>query len=65
MTPTFAETAYRLAGLATRTFCWSPDQFWRATPAEVVTAFATQGYAAPASMSRTELAALIERDNHD
>ncbi|MET3726179.1 phage tail assembly chaperone [Sphingomonas trueperi] len=31
----FAEAAGRLAGLAGLAFGWSPDQFWRATPAEL------------------------------
>ena len=32
---TFAEGAGRLAGMAGAAFCWSPDAFWRATPAEL------------------------------
>ncbi len=31
----FAEEAGRLAGLAGVAFGWSPDAFWRATPAEL------------------------------
>ena len=31
----FAEAARRLAGLAGATFGWRPDDFWRATPAEL------------------------------
>ncbi|MET3713549.1 putative phage protein (TIGR02216 family) [Sphingomonas trueperi] len=31
----FAEAAGRLAGLAGLAFGWSPDRFWRATPAEL------------------------------
>ncbi|MBN8849469.1 MULTISPECIES: phage tail assembly chaperone [unclassified Sphingomonas] len=31
----FAESAARLAGLAGVAFGWSPDAFWRATPAEL------------------------------
>jgi len=31
---TFARCAGRLAGAAGLWFGWSPDQFWRATPAE-------------------------------
>ncbi|MDQ1229316.1 MULTISPECIES: phage tail assembly chaperone [unclassified Sphingomonas] len=40
---TFAEEAGRLAGMAGAVLGWSPDRFWRATPAEihgVVTAMA-------------------------
>lgn len=31
----FAQSAARLAGLAGVAFGWSPDAFWRATPAEL------------------------------
>lgn len=31
----FAEAAARLAGLAGAVLGWSPDAFWRATPAEL------------------------------
>lgn len=32
---TFAEVAARLAGVAGAVLGWSPDRFWRATPAEL------------------------------
>lgn len=35
MTGTFGEVARRLAGLAGWHLGWSPDCFWRATPAEM------------------------------
>ncbi len=47
---TFAEEAGRLAGMASAVLGWSPDRFWRATPAElhgVVTAMAGQVDEAP------------------
>ncbi|WP_394663266.1 phage tail assembly chaperone [uncultured Sphingomonas sp.] len=47
---TFAEEAGRLAGMAGAVLGWSPDRFWRATPAElygVVTAMAGQVDEAP------------------
>lgn len=31
----FADAARQLAGLAGLAFGWSPDRFWRATPAEL------------------------------
>lgn len=46
----FAEGAGRLAGLAGVAFGWSPDAFWRATPAELaalVRTVAGDGPAAP------------------
>ena len=33
----FADTARRLAGFAGVAFGWRPDDFWRATPAELAT----------------------------
>ena len=33
--PRFAAVAVRLAGLAGIAFGWRPDDFWRATPAEL------------------------------
>ncbi len=32
---TFADAAGRLAGMAGAVLGWSPDAFWRATPAEL------------------------------
>jgi uncharacterized phage protein (TIGR02216 family) len=34
---TFAEGAARLAGVTGVAFGWSPDAFWRSTPAELAT----------------------------
>ena len=47
---TFADAAARLAGFAGAMLGWSPDAFWRATPAElagVVRALAGDGAAPP------------------
>jgi len=57
----FSEAAARLAGLAGALLGWRPDEFWRATPAElsgVLTALAG-GDAAP--VTRAELTRLKER----
>lgn len=46
----FADAAARLAGLAGVAFGWSPEAFWRATPAELaalVTAIAGEAVAPP------------------
>jgi hypothetical protein len=37
MTPSFAERAVRLAGIAGAIAGWPPDVFWRATPADLET----------------------------
>ena len=58
----FSEAAARLAGLAGALLGWRPDEFWRATPAElagVLAALTGDGGAAP--LSRDELTRLKER----
>lgn len=58
----FSEGAARLAGLAGALLGWRPDDFWRATPAElaaVLNALAGDGGAAP--VTQAELARLKER----
>jgi hypothetical protein len=37
----FADAAARLAGIAGVLFGWRPEEFWRATPAELATLVAT------------------------
>lgn len=36
----FSEAASRLAGLAGAVLGWRPEEFWRATPAELAAVFA-------------------------
>ena len=45
----FADAAVRLAGFAGVALGWTPDTFWRATPAELaaVVVVATGGHAPP------------------
>lgn len=38
----FGERAAMLSGLAARLLGWRPDEFWRATPAEMAAAFQTE-----------------------
>jgi uncharacterized phage protein (TIGR02216 family) len=46
----FSDAAARLAGLAGALLGWRPDEFWRATPAELAAVLsAIAGDAAPAS----------------
>ena len=60
----FAAGAARLAGLIPRALGWRPDDFWRATPAELAAIFAT-GEAEPAEpLSRNDLERLLERESH-
>lgn len=58
----FAQTAARLAGQTGVAFGWTPDQFWRATPAELMTLVqaltGASGDAAPPD--RGTIAAMME-----
>ncbi|MBX9860400.1 MAG: phage tail assembly chaperone [Sphingomonas sp.] len=57
----FGEAAAKLAGLAGALFGWSPDIFWRATPAELASVVAAlAGDAAPPPPDRAAIAALME-----
>lgn len=58
----FAAAVLPLAALAARALGWRPGEFWAATPAELATCLADP--AAPAAtMDRTELNRLMEREN--
>lgn len=61
----FGPVAARLAGQAALLFGWSPERFWRATPAElasvVTAATAPTGPASP-GIDRQTLNTLMERD---
>lgn len=56
----FSHSAARLAGLAGALLGWRPDEFWRATPAELAAVLlALIGAEAPAAGSH-DLARLME-----
>jgi len=57
----FAAAAARLAGVAGLLLGWSPDAFWRATPAELRTALEALTGPETAAIGRDEMAALMER----
>lgn len=58
---TFTDGAVRLAGLTGALLGWSPDQFWRATPAELgAVLHALAGDAAPPPPTRDEIARMME-----
>ncbi len=65
MGETFGDGARRLAGLATRAFGWTPDQFWQVTPAELAAVLAPDDAGTAAPLSRRELDTLLKRENHD
>lgn len=59
----FADAAARLAGLAGALLGWSPDQFWRATPAElgaVLNALAGDAPSPQLPPSREHIAQMME-----
>lgn len=53
----FAEQARRLAGLAGVLFGWRPDEFWKATPAELA---ALLDAVAGEANARVDVARLME-----
>jgi uncharacterized phage protein (TIGR02216 family) len=63
MTSGFGNGALRLSGVAARLLGWRPEEFWRATPAELVAMLAPFDTAAR-PFGRDELTRLMERD-HD
>jgi len=64
MMTSFTAAAARLAGLAGAIAGWRPDEFWRATPAEletVLAAFASPGASAAPPPDAAALARLKEQ----
>ncbi|MBV9930403.1 MAG: phage tail assembly chaperone [Alphaproteobacteria bacterium] len=57
----FAAAAARLAGLAGVLLGWTPDAFWRATPAELRAALEALAGERARPIGRDEIAALMER----
>ena len=59
----FGEGAARLAGQVGLLFGWSPDRFWRATPAELRAVLEAAGGEAGA-IDRQTISAMMERERH-
>jgi uncharacterized phage protein (TIGR02216 family) len=57
----FSDAAARLGGLAGALLGWRPDEFWRATPAELAAVLAALAGPPEAGITRGELASLMER----
>jgi uncharacterized phage protein (TIGR02216 family) len=57
----FSESAGRLAGLAGALLGWRPDEFWRATPAELGAVLEAMAGPREAGASHADLARLMER----
>jgi uncharacterized phage protein (TIGR02216 family) len=57
----FSEAAGRLAGMAGALLGWRPEEFWRATPAELGAVLGAMAPPGEAGASRDDLARLMER----
>ncbi len=62
MSRTFGAGAVQLAGLAGRLLGWRPDEFWRATPAELAAILAPLPDTTLAP-TRSDLERLMEADH--
>lgn len=60
---TFADAVPRLFAMAAQRLGWTPDCFWRATPADLLLALGSAD-PATASLTRTDLARMMEHDAH-
>ena len=57
----FSDGAARLAGLAGALLGWRPDEFWRATPAELGAVLGAMAGPPGEGVERSDLARLMER----
>ncbi len=62
-TASFAQSAFRLAGLAARSLGWRPAEFWGATPGELVCAISDPDTEV-LPMSMAEIETLLERESN-
>jgi uncharacterized phage protein (TIGR02216 family) len=60
-TDRFSQNAARLAGLAGALFGWLPEEFWRATPAELGAVLEAMAGPQSDSASRSDLERLMQR----
>jgi uncharacterized phage protein (TIGR02216 family) len=57
----FSESAARLAGIAGALLGWRPDEFWRATPAELGAVLAAMIGTQEGGVSSDDMRRLVER----
>ena len=57
----FSDGAARLAGAVPRLLGWTPEAFWKTTPAELAAILARDPGSAP--LARPELETLMERES--
>lgn len=58
----FGTGALQLSALAARALGWRPDDFWSATPAELI-AILLPAASAGAAVDRTDLSRMMEQDD--
>lgn len=67
MSDSFGALASLLSGVAARHLGWRPDDFWRATPAELVAALDVRSSetaaSEPAALDRATLQRMMENEN--
>ncbi|HEV2746539.1 MAG TPA: phage tail assembly chaperone [Allosphingosinicella sp.] len=59
MSGVFSEAAARLAGVAGALLGWRPDEFWRATPAELAAVLEALAGGEPVAASGDDLKRLV------
>jgi uncharacterized phage protein (TIGR02216 family) len=59
---TFADCALGLCAVAARQLGWRPDEFWRATPGELIAALGPAAGTEP-SLDRATLQRMMEQDH--
>ena len=64
MSETFADVARHGCALSARLLGWRPQDFWQATPAELVMALAAPADADALPPTRETIARMMERDTH-
>lgn len=64
MNACFAAAALRLSGLVPRALGWRPQDFWSATPAELVAILQPSAAETGAPLTRGELTNLMERERN-
>lgn len=64
MTGSFGDSALRWCGVAARLLGWTPGEFWRATPTELLTSLRDPQRGPNLGPSRELIAQLMERDSN-
>ena len=59
----FGQAASTLAGIAARALGWRPDEFWNATPADLVLAL-SDPQSSTETVTRNELNQLLEQERN-